>query len=360
MLRLALKATNFSSWRKSSVNIAKNHIATSNFGARDDERHRPAAQQRHITTSTPSAVLSNMIYADHGLAASQYKIGQCYELGHHVNQDANEAVRYFLMAAAQGHAESQYQVGEAFNAGVGIAQNPSKAAEFYRLAASQGHAGAMLRLSVYYQQGNGVEENITASVTYLQLAADHGDPMAQYVLACSDEANGEEDEAAHYYKLAADQGHRLAQFHTGLCFATGMGVAVCLGEARRYFSLAASQGMAAALACAEFVREGGAVGLQEAAGATVLRASKGHVESQYKLAVLHTHGFGVRQSATEAVKLFKRAADQGNTEAQVALAVCYYLGNGVPQDDAKAEHYNGLAAMQGRVVSEQDFEDGSL
>ena len=145
-----------------------------------------------------------------------------------------------------------------------------------------------------------------------------------------------------------------------MCFATGMGVEVNLTEAWRYFALAASQGMSAALVCAEFVREGGAVGFREAAGATLLRASRGHVDSQYKLAVLHTHGFSVSQSATEAAKLYKRAADGGHVEARVALAVCYYLGNGVPQDDTKAEHYSSLAAAQGRVVSEQDFEDGSF
>jgi TPR repeat protein len=47
---------------------------------------------------------------------------------------------------------------------------------------------------------------------------------------------------AHYYKLAAEQGHGEAQKYYGICLRDGVGVARDATAARRYLKLAAEQG----------------------------------------------------------------------------------------------------------------------
>jgi TPR repeat protein len=49
--------------------------------------------------------------------------------------------------------------------------------------------------------------------------------------------------AARYLKLAADQGHRRAQFFYPLALRDGCGISANLEESKRYFDLAAAQGM---------------------------------------------------------------------------------------------------------------------
>jgi len=53
-------------------------------------------------------------------------------------------------------------------------------------------------------------------------------------------------EAARWYKLAAEQGHREAEFNLGLMYAAGDGVTRDDREAARWYRLAAEQGLAEA------------------------------------------------------------------------------------------------------------------
>jgi hypothetical protein len=60
--------------------------------------------------------------------------------------------------------------------------------------------------------------------------------------------------AMHSYRLAAEQGDANAQFHLGICYANGQGVAQDLAEAVRYYRLAAErQNHAGAQRCATTV-----------------------------------------------------------------------------------------------------------
>ena len=50
-------------------------------------------------------------------------------------------------------------------------------------------------------------------------------------------------EAAHWYKKAADNKMKEAQFNLGKLFTTGEGVSYDLDQAIKYYDLAASQGL---------------------------------------------------------------------------------------------------------------------
>jgi hypothetical protein len=61
----------------------------------------------------------------------------------------------------------------------------------------------------------------------------------------------------------------------------------------------------------------------------------------------YDRGVGVAQDHTEAVRLFRLAADQGFANAQRGLGACYMKGTGVDKDFAEALRFFRLAAEQG-------------
>jgi TPR repeat protein len=109
----------------------------------------------------------------------------------------------------------------------------------------------------------------------------------------------DERQAAHYYKLAADEGHAGAQFVLGLTYAKGSGVLPQDDrEAVRLFKLAADQG---------------------------------NDWAQYSLGLFYAEGLGgLPQDEREAARLFKLASDQGLAQAKDHLS---YIEVGLRQEE---------------------------
>jgi hypothetical protein len=123
----------------------------------------------------------------------------------------------------------------------------------------------------------------------------------------------DEVEGVRYYKLAAEQGHSMAQFNLGVCFERGQGVAQDWLEATRYYRLAAEQGDA---------------------------------DAQYNLGCCYQCGEGVAQDEAEAVRYLRLAAEQGHAHAHFELGIAFEHGQGVAKDLAEAVRYYRLAAAQ--------------
>jgi TPR repeat protein len=88
------------------------------------------------------------------------------------------------------------------------------------------------------------------------------------------------------YRLAAAQGHAVAQNNLGIAFDKGRGVAQDYAEAVRLYRLAAAQGYA---------------------------------EAQFNLGNTFENGEGVRKNRAEAIRWYRLAAAQGNANATAAL-----------------------------------------
>ena len=70
--------------------------------------------------------------------------------------------------------------------------------------------------------------------------------------------------------------------------------------------------------------------------------------AQSELGALYENGTGVvPQDHTEALRLYRLAADQGHIAAQCRLAWMYKNGNGISQDHTEAVRWCRLAADQG-------------
>ena len=81
--------------------------------------------------------------ADNGDAEAIGKIGDCC----YVNQDYNEAAKWYRLAAEQGDANAQYVLGVLYENGLGVEQSNTEAAKWYRKAAEQGDTFAAKRLA---------------------------------------------------------------------------------------------------------------------------------------------------------------------------------------------------------------------
>ena len=93
-----------------------------------------------------------------------------------------------------------------------------------------------------------------------------------------------------------------------------------------------------------------AASLKHVTSATVVDISSGTPEAINHLAYCYMYGskeYNITQNRTEAVKLFRKAAELGNSYAQGNLAVCYLFGEGVQKDYYEAVKWLHKAASQG-------------
>jgi TPR repeat protein len=88
-----------------------------------------------------------------------------------------------------------------------------------------------------------------------------------------------------------------------------------------------------------------------------LAAEQGYAEAQASLALMYFSGSGVEEDHAEAVKWYRLAAEQGHTEAQRFLGTMYRIGSGVEEDHAEAIKWYRLAADQGDIHAQGDLGD---
>ena len=197
-----------------------------------------------------------------------------------------EAAASFLLAAEQGHAEAQYLLSTMLDAGQGSTRDEAAAGLWERKAAEQGHAYAQANLSFRYYSAH------------------------------------EFAEAFNWCERAAHSKLAWAQYHLGLMFRKGEGVAQSDTEAAYWYRLAATQNFA---------------------------------EAQQKLADLYYFGQGVPRSYEQAAGWYRRAAENGNAEAQFQLGHLYATGQGVEPDYTQCRHWIRQAALQGHAQASREL-----
>jgi S1-C subfamily serine protease len=120
-------------------------------------------------------------------------------------------------------------------------------------------------------------------------------------------------EAVRWYRMAANQGHAIAQFNLGGMFHYGYGVLTNYDDAMRWYRKAAEQG---------------------------------YPEAQNDLGWMYYTGQGVPQNSTEAVRQYRKSADQGHAGAQKALGWMYQNGQGLPQNYVQGYLWYNLAVSR--------------
>jgi TPR repeat protein len=210
------------------------------------------------------------IYASHGDAKAQYRLGLMYATGKGTSQDLNQAAIWYRKAAEEGNAEAQYQLGSMYDTGKGLPQNFTEASFWYNEAAEQGQATAQLG-----------SDKIKQDFAALQTSAEKGAADAQVSLgkrfAAGNGVAQDDKQAVEWYRKAADQGYAEGQCNLGLSYAEGKGVAKDYAQAVAWYRKAAEQGNA---------------------------------EAQYMLGSMYHKGRGVPQSSIDAYAWLSLAASQ--------------------------------------------------
>ena len=80
-------------------------------------------------------------------------------------------------------------------------------------------------------------------------------------------------------------------------------------------------------------------------------ASANHPRAQYRLGILHAHGWGVPEDKVQAVAWFTRSAQNGYGPACYHLGWIRHNGDGVPRDEVLAVQLLEQAAEQGMVAA---------
>jgi clan AA aspartic protease (TIGR02281 family) len=168
----------------------------------------------------------------------------------------------------------------------------------------------------------GAAPDRSADIDRLKPAAEQGDAATQYRVGLLYAETQQLTDAAHWYRLAADQGHHEAQSRLAMLNCNGLGVPKNMDECVRLYRQAAEGGVTLAqtnLAARYLMGDGMPTNHGEAARLARLAADKGDATGQLLLAICYETGVGVGQNRNEALRLYRLSAGQGNASAQKAV-----------------------------------------
>ncbi|MGQ9661139.1 MAG: tetratricopeptide repeat protein [Kiritimatiellia bacterium] len=120
--------------------------------------------------------------AEAGDADAQYELGCFYYEGEGVEQDYQEAFKWYMKAAEQGHNSGLCDVGFCYRNGHGVEQNYAKAIPYYEKAASQGCPTGAFWLGYAYEHGEGVARDIEKACYWYRISMARGDRDAAAAL----------------------------------------------------------------------------------------------------------------------------------------------------------------------------------
>ena len=146
-----------------------------------------------------------------------------------------------------------------------------------------------------------------------------GDAEAQANLGVMLTTRGKYQEAASWYKQAADMGIGTAAYNLGTLYYNGQGFPQDYERARHWFEMG---------------------------------AARNDPFAEFQLGIMAGDGKGMTQDVNTEMRWYLKAAQQGLPAAQYNLAVMYHNGEGSAQDDVTAYAWLLLAQRGGVDISE--------
>ena len=97
--------------------------------------------------------------AESGKKGAQYRLARCYDKGHGVEENNEQALVWYQKAADQGHGKAQYQLGKAYMKGKkGLAKDDKKAKALLTKALKNEKHGSSLLKKLRKQAAEGDED----------------------------------------------------------------------------------------------------------------------------------------------------------------------------------------------------------
>ena len=108
------------------------------------------------------------------------QLGLAHHQGDGVEENHEEAFKWWMEAAKREHAVGQFYVAVCYENGVGIEVNIEEAFKYYQLSAEQlNHPQSQYRLGLLYEEGRGTSKDVKEACKWYQLAAEQGFVEAQ-------------------------------------------------------------------------------------------------------------------------------------------------------------------------------------
>jgi TPR repeat protein len=245
-----------------------------------------------------------------------------------------EAFQWYKQSAELGDALGCYELAKFYYCGWGAVEtNLANYHTWLIKAALLGDTEAQYLMAVACRTGDWVPQNIESSLVWYQKAAAKNDPRAFYDLALhylADKTNHESLILAdRYMHLAAQAGHRAAQFQCAMSSFRGDVSPADFETGRQWLAQSAEAGWAPAEFCL--------------------------YQLYYNIVA---PGLGLPlypKDKVEAVKWLRQAAAHGSLEAQSALAVKMIQGTEVEMDKPAAENLLRNAAEHGYAEAQNDL-----
>lgn len=124
--------------------------------------------------------------AEQGYAKAQCKLSDMYYDGQGINPDIKEAFKWCKKSAEQGYAEGQMLLGAAYFMGSGVKQDYEEAFKWYTKSVEQGFTKAQFCLGALYYLGKGVAKDMNKGLSLIKSSADKGNKEAIDILKTID------------------------------------------------------------------------------------------------------------------------------------------------------------------------------
>ncbi|MFN3868377.1 MAG: hypothetical protein ACK4MF_04850, partial [Hyphomicrobiaceae bacterium] len=150
------------------------------------------------------------------------------------------------MAAANADPSAEFEVGARFAEANGVQQNFEEAARWYQRSATQGFVQSQYRLATLYERGLGVKQDLARAKVWYQRAAEGGNVKAMHNLAVLSAGKTAKTPdytaAAQWFTAAAERGLADSQFNLAVLLEGGLGVAKDMRAAYKWYAIAARSG----------------------------------------------------------------------------------------------------------------------
>jgi|GEM_PF-1899194 len=184
--------------------------------------------------------------AQEGDVHAQNVLGFFYARGDGVDQNFEEAVKWWEISANQGCVAALHTLGSAYFQGAVVEQDYTEARYWLEQAAEKGDMPAQNAVGFTYHYGKGVDQNYDQARLWYILAASNGYKEALYNLGvlCKDERGGflDSQQIIHWWEDSAERNYTPAQHALGDFYFYGKYVPLNYTRALEWYSKAALQG----------------------------------------------------------------------------------------------------------------------
>lgn len=263
--------------------------------------------------------------AQTGDPKAQVKLGELYDDGKGVPEDAGAAAQWYGKAAEQGDPAGQNSLGVMYRLGRGVDKDLKEAVRWYQKAARQGYPNAYFNLGTAYYNGDGVPTDYDRAYAWFVLAKEAGSKPAE--------------EAVQRVSQELTRTLDMAYLATGRLLEAGQELPQDLAEAAVWYRKAAElSNSTAQWKLGELYSLGRGVPKDDAAAASWrAKALRGNdPELMFVYANMLRTGNGAAQDLKAAAEWYRRAAAYRHAAATLNLGLMYAQGAGVPRDNVRA------------------------